>query len=99
VLQVGEVTAVNSAVRTGWFQEVWTKLNPIAIRNLADAGDGNSMLIGPGADVDLGAGLDRLVSGTRGKPVLPRVEGFWIPLVLATACLALELALSERRSR
>lgn len=80
-------------------EEVWTKLNAIAIRNLADAGDGNSMVIGPGADLSLGASLDRLVSGTRGKPVLPRVEGFWIPLALAMGCLALELSLSERRSR
>jgi len=79
-------------------QEVWTKLNPIAIRNLADAGDGNSMVIGSGTGNDLGDGLDRLVSGTRGRPVLPRVEAFWIPLVLAAACLALELSLSERRS-
>jgi Ca-activated chloride channel family protein len=80
-------------------QEVWSRLNEPAIRNVADAGGGDALVAGPGANRDLGAALDRLISGTRGKPVLPRVQAFWIPLSLAALCLALELSLSERRSR
>ena len=80
-------------------QEVWSRLNEPAIRNLADAGGGKALVVGPGGNSDLGAGLDRLVSGVRGKPALPRIEGFWIPLALAAACLALELWLSERKDQ
>jgi Ca-activated chloride channel family protein len=78
-------------------QEVWSKLNETAIRNLAGAGGGNALVIGPDSNQDLGDAFDRLVTGTRGKAVLPRVQGYWIPLSLALACLAVELALSERR--
>ena len=80
-------------------QEVWSKLNEPAIHNLADAGGGNALVIGPAGHHDLGAALDRLISGARGKPVLPRVQAFPIPLALAVACLALQLILSERRVR
>jgi Ca-activated chloride channel family protein len=78
-------------------QEVWSKLNARAIRNLADAGDGRSLIISKdGGNSDLGAQLNRLVSGTRGRPALPRTEGYWIPLLLAALCLTVELALPER---
>ena len=79
-------------------QEVWSKLNEPEIRNLADAGSGNALIIGEGKNADLGAGIDRLISGSRGKPVVPRVQGFWIPLALAAVCLSCELSLSERRA-
>ena len=79
-------------------QEVWSKLNAPAIRHIADAGGGNALVAGSRGDMDFGAGLDSLVSGSRGKPVHPRVAGYWIPLALAAVALAWELALSERRS-
>jgi Ca-activated chloride channel family protein len=78
-------------------QEVWSKLNAPAIRHIANAGGGNALVAGANGKTDLGAALDSLVSGSRGKPLRPRVEGFWIPLALAVAALASELALSERR--
>ena len=80
-------------------QEVWSKLNVPAIRGIADAGGGNALVAGARGEIDLGAQVDRLVSGSRGKPPHPRTEAFWIPLALAAACLVSELALSERRSR
>lgn len=78
-------------------REVWSKLDEIAIRGIAQAGGGEAMIVGPGGNGDLRTALDHLVSGARGKQVLPRIEGFWIPLALATLCLGCELSLSDRR--
>ncbi len=78
-------------------REVWSKLDEIGIRNIAKSGGGEALVVGPVDNRDLGPLLDRLVSGVRGKPALPRVQGFWIPLALAAACLSCVLSISERR--
>jgi Ca-activated chloride channel homolog len=78
-------------------REVWSKLDEIGIRNIAQAGGGDSLVVGPASSSDLEAALDHLVSGVRGKPILPRIQGFWIPLALAALCVACELSMSDRR--
>lgn len=79
-------------------QEVWSKLNAPAVRRVAEAGGGEVFMAGARGEADLGSALAGMISGSRGKPAHPRVEGFWIPLMLAALCLGAELALSERRS-
>lgn len=78
-------------------REVWSRLDEIAIRGIAQAGGGEALIVGPADHADLATAVDRLVSGVRGKPVLPRIQGFWIPLALAAVCLSCELSLPERK--
>lgn len=77
--------------------EVWSKLNVSAIRDVAQAGSGNAVVVGSRNETDLGLALDNVLLEGKGRARVPRVYGFWIPLGLAVVCLGVGIGLSDRR--